>query len=255
MKTSTAFIASMSLLLAITPLSAASTAVELMSQAGVFDRQLKPQSALPLYLQVEAMEPDNARLMVCLARQYSYLMTDATSATDKLTLGRKALAYAERAVNLEPTLGDAHLSVAICHGKLLPMLDTRQKLEASRIVKASAEQAAALAPGNDLAWHILGRWHQEMAALGGAKKLLAQLIYGNLPEASYAESARCLEKAATLNPQRLMNQIELGRTYAQMHRDDEARKFINKGLAMPVREKEDPDSKERGKATLRKLDS
>ncbi|WP_051945476.1 hypothetical protein [Verrucomicrobium sp. BvORR106] len=121
MKTSTAFIASMSLLLAITPLSAASTAVELMSQAGVFDRQLKPQSALPLYLQVEAMEPDNARLMVCLARQYSYLMTDATSATDKLTLGRKALAYAERAVNLEPTLGDAHLSVAICHGKLLPM--------------------------------------------------------------------------------------------------------------------------------------
>lgn len=236
-------------------LQAAPTAAELMAQAGAFDRQQKPESALPLYLQVEVMEPHNAKLLVCIAKQYSYLMTDATSPEEKSRQGQNALAYARRAVAADPQLCDAHLALAVCHGKLLPLLDTRQKLEASRIVKASAEKAVALEPGNDLAWHMLGRWHQELANIGGTKLALAQFIYGNLPAASNEESARCLEKALALNPERLMHQIELGRTYAQMNRNDEARKLITKGLAMPDREKDDPDTKERGRYTLRKLDS
>lgn len=236
-------------------IDAAPTAAEVIAQAGAFDRQLKPSSALPLYLQAEVLQPDNASLMVCIARQYSFLMTDATSATEGLDLGRKALAYAERAVRLDPALCDAHLSVAVCHGRLLPLLSIRQKLESSRIVKASAERAVSLDPDNDLAWHLLGRWHQELAALGGAKRALAQLIYGSLPAASFEESVRCLEKAAALNPNRLMHLIELGRSYALMRRHDEARKLLKRGLAMPDREKDDPGSKERGRQSLRKLDS
>ena len=50
-----------------------------------------------------------------------------------------------------------------------------------------------------------------------------------------------------------MHYIELGRIYAQMGRKEEAREYINKGLAMPDAEKDDPEAKQRGRETLAKL--
>jgi hypothetical protein len=47
--------------------------------------------------------------------------------------------------------------------------------------------------------------------------------------------------------------VELGRAYAQMGRTAEARRFIEKGLAMPNVEKDDPETKRRGQETLAKL--
>jgi Flp pilus assembly protein TadD len=82
---------------------------------------------------------------------------------------------------------------------------------------------------------------------------MAGLLYGNLPKGSIDEAERDMKKAIELNPNRLMHYIELGRIYAQMGRADDARRFINKGLAMPDREKDDPETKERGRETLAKL--
>jgi len=50
-----------------------------------------------------------------------------------------------------------------------------------------------------------------------------------------------------------MHYIELGRIYADMGRKDDARLYINKGLAMPDVEKDDPEMKQRGRETLEKL--
>lgn len=230
-------------------------AAELIAQGNLHDQRYEPEAALKSYLPAEQLDPGNARLMVLIARQYSHLMTDAKDETAKRELGEKALVYAQKAVKLDPKLCDAHLSIAVCHGKLLPFKNNREKLEGSRQVKAAAEKAVALEPSNDLAWHMLGRWHMELSTISGVKKALAQVIYGSLPAASQEEAARCLEKAVALNPNRLMNHIELGRTYALMNRDEEAKKLIAKGLAMPSREKDDPDTKERGRETLRNLGS
>ena len=60
-------------------------------------------------------------------------------------------------------------------------------------------------------------------------------------------------QAISLNTNRLMHYIELGRTYAQMGRDADARKFITKGLAMPETEKDDPETKDLGRQILKKL--
>jgi tetratricopeptide (TPR) repeat protein len=82
---------------------------------------------------------------------------------------------------------------------------------------------------------------------------LAQAVYGKLPPAKYEDAVGCFEKAIALNPNRLMHYIELGRTYAQMGRDADARKFITTGLAMSDTEKDDPETKNLGRQTLKKL--
>jgi len=83
---------------------------------------------------------------------------------------------------------------------------------------------------------------------------LAKALYGgDLPVTTNEAAEKCLLKAIEINPNRLMHYIELGRIYAQMGRKEEARKYIQKGMAMPDKEKDDPEMKEIGKQTLQKL--
>ena len=81
----------------------------------------------------------------------------------------------------------------------------------------------------------------------------ASVIYGKLPQTTTEEAVKCFEKAIEINPNRLMHYVELGRAYAQMGRTVEARLFIEKGFAMPNVEKDDPETKRRGRETLANL--
>ena len=226
---------------------------ELMKQGDAYDAKYEPDAALQYYLPAEKLEPANAALLVKIARQYVFRMTELASMSEKIASGRKALAYAERAVKAAPSECDPHLSVAICLGKLTPFMGNKESVEASRQIKSSAEKAVKLNPRNDYAWHLLGRWHQELADIGGVTRALAYVAYGGLPAASNEEAVRCFEKAIALRPDRLIHHVELGRTYAAMGRKDDAIKQLRKGLAMPNVEKDDPETKQRGKATLEKL--
>jgi Tfp pilus assembly protein PilF len=136
---------------------------------------------------------------------------------------------------------------------MLPFLPTKEQVSASPRIKESVDKALAINPRNDTAWHILGRWNRVLAEVSSAKRLVAGLIYGQLPKGSIEEAEQDMKKALTINPHRLMHYIELGRIYAQMGRRQEAREFINKGLAMPDAEKDDPETKQRGRETLAKL--
>src|SRR6185436_77913 len=125
---------------------------------------------------------------------------------------------------------------------MLPLEGTKQQIATSRLVKIAVDESIALNPTNDLAWHVLGRWYLGLAEVSAAKRFLARIAYGKLPSAKYEDAAGCFEKAITLNTNRLMHYIELGRTYAQMGRDADARICITKGLAMTETEKDDPET-------------
>lgn len=226
---------------------------ELVKQGDVYDAKFKPEQALEAYLPAEKLNPNDATLLVKIARQYVYRMADLSSRAEQLKSGRTALAYSERAVKLAPKESDPHLAVAICLGKLSPLVGNKEGIEASHKIKTEAETAARLNPKDDFAWHLLGRWNQELAQIGGMTRAMAMIVYGALPKASYEDAVKCFQKAIALNPNRLIHSVELGRTYALMGRREEARKFIEKGLAMSNRDKDDPETKERGRKTLESL--
>ena len=247
------FSAAMALLLTAGPAGAAGPADELIKKGDVADARLRPDEALTFYLPAEKFEPNNASLLVRIARQYRHLMSDAPKREDKLRLGGIAVDYSRRAVVLAPKDPEAHLSAAISYGKVLPLQGSREQAENSRVIKAAAEKVIELDPRNDLGWHVLGRWYFNMANVGAVKRALAQIAYGKLPGATNEDAARCFEKAIELNPKRLMHYIELGRVYAEMGRTAEARKFLTKGLAMTETERDDPETKNKGREVLEKL--
>ena len=225
----------------------------LIAKGDQFDKQLQAKEALEVYLPANKLEPDNVKLLVCIARQYRHLMVDASSKQEKLRLGNVSLEFASRAATLAPNNAEAQLSPAISLGKMLPFMSSKDQIDASPRIKPAVDRTLLLDPTNDNAWHILGRWNRVLANVNVVKRVVAKSLYGDLPVTTNEAAEKCLLKAIEINPNRLMHYIELGRIYAQMGRKEEARKYIEKGMAMPDKEKDDPEMKEIGKQTLQKL--
>lgn len=231
----------------------ADTVEELLAKGSVFDKRYEPERALMFYEEANRIDPANATVLARIARQYRYEAIDALSVTEKVRFGREAVRYSEKAVAADADNAEAQLSLAISLGKLLPLVGKREQVAMTPRIKTSVDRAIALDPANDLAWHILGRWHRVLAEVGGVKRTLAGAFFGQLPKGTFEEAAAALERAKSLNPNRLMHYIELGRVYADMGRTEEARKLIEKGLSMPNVEKDDFETKARGREALAAL--
>jgi tetratricopeptide (TPR) repeat protein len=180
-------------------------------------------------------------------------MSETSAKEDKHHFCTEAVQYAQRAVALAPENPETQLAVAVSYGKLLPFVGTKDQIADSRVIKAAVDKVLALDAENDIAWQVLGRWHLALAEVSGVKRALAQAVFGKMPSSSFEDAVRCFEKAIELNPNRLMHYIQLGRTYLDMGKLDEARKFLTKGLAMPNTEKDDPETKDLGRQLLAKL--
>jgi tetratricopeptide (TPR) repeat protein len=224
-----------------------------MHKGDGFDQRLENREALNTYLAAEKLGPPNAELLRRVAKEYGELMADTNSDEQKRELGERALSYAKQAVAVDPNDAMAQLALAVCFGRLAPLMDNKTKIAYSRLVKEHADKSLGLDPNNDLAYNVLGSWNYELAGLNPVLRALAGMIYGQVPAASYEESVKDFQKAVQLNPNRLANHIGLGRAYAALGRTAEAKEEIQRGLAMPDQQKDDPYVKRQGRETLRKI--
>ncbi len=241
------------LLLAVSFSAIGQSAEDLINQGDRPDRRFDAAEALSIYEKAEKLDPDNADLQVRIARQYRHLMTDERNAQRKLELGAKAVTHSRRAAQLAPNDPTAQIDLAITYGKMSPLLGGGDRVEASRSIKRSVDATLALDSRNDTAWYILGRWQAGLAEISGLKRSVAQLAYGNIPDATDEDAAKSFARALSIDPSRLMHHVELGRTYVRLGRTEEGKRLIEEGLRMPNREKDDPATKARGKETLADL--
>ena len=237
------------LLLATTSLVFSQSAAEWKKKGDAFDSSGKTREALAAYENALKKDPNNATVLVKIGKQYGDMMPSLAGGAKK-EAGRKSLEYSRKAVAADPKSSDSHLAVALSLGKNTEFMGNKEKLQTSREIKSEAETALRLNSKSDYAHHMLGRWHQEMADIGGASRLIAKVIYGSVPKGSYQEALDHFDKARKINKHRLIHQIEYGRTLAMMGRDAEAKTEIQKGLNMPNREADDAESKARGRKTL-----
>jgi tetratricopeptide (TPR) repeat protein len=195
----------------------------LLAEASAAEARLDSVRALELFLQADAARPGDADILQKIAKQYSDLVPDQPTKEAKRDYATRALAYARRSHDLAPNNAVHVLALAICHGHLAVVGDARTKVEMSRLIKEDAERALRLDPGYAWAHHILGRWHYEVAGLNGVARFFANLLYGGIPPASYAEGITHLRRATELDPAELNHWLDLGFAYAAAGRTAEAR--------------------------------
>lgn len=231
----------------------AQTAAELIERGKDPDERLKPETALEFYLPAYKLDPENPDLLVRIARQYRHLMADVSSREEKIKLGKMALDFSKQAAAAGPKSSSAQVDIAITYGKMLPLLGSKEKLEASKAIKASADRALALDSHNDTAWYLLGRWHVGMTELTGVRRTAAQMMYGEIPTSTYEAAIQCFEKGKQCAPTRPMHTVELGITFVKMGKLDEGKAQLQRGLSMPNTDKDDPQIKDRGKEALHSI--
>ncbi len=239
-------------LLLLSVLRAADLAA-LRKDAAAAEARFDAKAALALYQQADAAKPNDAFILQKIARQYSDLDLAATDKAERRRLCQLSLDFSRRAVALDPKSAVNVLSLAISYGKLGAVSDTRTEIEYSRLVKRHAEEALALDPGYDYAYHVLGRWHYEVASLSDATRLLVKLIYGALPPASTKEAVRLLRRAAELSPDLPSHHVELGLALLADGQRDAGREILVRAIAMPRREAHDAEAQDRARAALAQL--
>jgi tetratricopeptide (TPR) repeat protein len=227
---------------------------DLVREAQAVEAKLDSLRALELYQQADAARPNDAFILQKIAKQYSDMVPDQPTDAGKKEFATRGLEYARRSFALEPTNGVYALSLAICHGHLAMVSDVKTKVEYSRLIKEEAERALQLDPNYAWAHHILGRWHYEVASLGGLARFFAKLLYGGIPPASPDEGVAHLLRATELEPGELNHWIDLGFAYAAIGRKEEARASWKHGLAMPDRSKHDATSKKRAREAMKELE-
>jgi tetratricopeptide (TPR) repeat protein len=244
----------LSLLLFAWPLAlAAGPGDALVPQALAAEARLDTKTALGLFLKAAAAQPNDPFLLEKISKQYSDCIIDTANPDEKKRRAEKALAYAQRAVALEPKSAVNLTSLAVSYGKLGFYSSTRTEITYSRLVKDYAERALALDPNYDWAYHVLGRWNYEVAGIGTTERFFAKLVYGGLPPASTDEAVRLLRHAVVLAPQIAAHHVELGFAYLADKQPGIARLEFEQALKLPLHEKYDIEEKARAQTALEKL--
>jgi len=215
------------------------TVEEQIAAGDQYYAQFDDAKALEAYLRALELEANNYEALWKVARAMIDV-ADALPAKDPTTpakqkkMYQEAENYARRAVKANPddTWGHFFLSAAL--GKRALLLGKKEQIEMSRQVKAEIEKAIALDPNNDLAYHALGRWHRRMAEIGGVKRALGGLLYGDIPRGTFEESEKNLRRAIDLKPDYTNHYLELGRTYLAMGKKNLAAECFQKCLDSPV---------------------
>lgn len=124
--------------------------------------------------------------------------------------------YARRAIQADPNSSIAHFALAKALGRRALALGARDRVKFAGEVRREALEALRLDSTNAGALHIMGRWHANIMRLSGVSRFIARNLLGGkvLSEANWKDAAAYLERAAALDPDRVVHQLELGSVYA-----------------------------------------
>ena len=120
-------------------------------------------------------------------------------------------------------------------------------------MKDRTEKAIALDPLQDIAYHMLGRWHFEVADMNRFVKLLMKAFYGGLPKGTYELAAANFKNALELAPGRVIHRVELARTLLKSGDRKAAIEQLKSCLALKPTDKDDIDAQTTARKMLAKL--
>src|SRR5688572_7970073 len=163
--------------------------------------------------------------------------------------------YARRAVQADPRSSMAHFALAKALGRRALSLGARERVKFAGEVRKEALEALALDSTNAGALHVMGRWHANVMRLSGVSRFVAKNILGGkiFNEANWKDAAGYLERAAALEPDRVVHKLELASVYADTKNKDKARAMYQQAIATKPVEYNDARYVEQARTALAAL--
>jgi tetratricopeptide (TPR) repeat protein len=229
-------------------------AATLIAKGDVAYKNFDNKAALKYYSTALETEPKNYEAAWKLARAYVDVGEKFSDTKERRAYYEKGYDCAQKAVAINSNGSKGHLYLSIAIGRVALDAGAKERVKLSKEVKSEVDKALALDAQDDVAWHVLGRWHRRLSSLSWIEKNFANMFLGGVPkEASMQNAVDCFEKAIQLNPAHINHHLELGITYQEMGKKDLAVAEYRKVLELPIGDADDQDHKKEAEERLKKM--
>lgn len=166
-----------------------------------------------------------------------------------------AVEHARLATQVAPDSARGHLALAIALGRQALKEGPKTKLALAREIKSEVDRALQADASLGRAYHVRAMWNREVASLNALERMAANTVLGGVPKgASMDNAVNDLERAVSLEPDYVNHRLELGRTYLMLKRRDDARRELEKAVALaPTSNPRDAHYQTEARELLKKL--
>ena len=212
-------------------------ALNLIERGRDYERRLDVRAAVQCFEEAVRLTPSNVVALCFASKMWSDLTFyhDVKSVRERQLVNMKALEYSERAIAAHPQHPGGYVSTCVSKGRLALFMDNRNKVRLAKEAQEAAELAIKYGPDNDLAHHVMGRWHYEMSRLNPITRTAVRFLYGTTLNSGTKEDAlAAYNRASDLAPDRLLHHAEAGRVLFEMGRMSAAKERLNRALECDV---------------------
>ncbi len=163
--------------------------------------------------------------------------------------------YGRRAVQADAKSSMAHFALAKAIGRKALSLGPRDRVKYAGEVRKEALEALRLDSANAGALHVMGMWHANIMRLSGITRFVAKNILGGktFDEANWKDAASFLEKAAAVEPDRIVHRLDLAEVYKDRGDKPRAREQFETAIRLKPLEFNDKRYQQQAEAGLKAL--
>jgi len=179
-----------------------------------------------------------------------------TDAARKKELFRTGERFARLAVAADSNNAEAWFHLARALGRTALSVGVRDRVKYAVAVKQYAEKTLALQPDHAGALHVLGMWNAEVKRLNGFSLFFARNFLGGgvMGQANWKNAVSYMERAAEVDPDRLVHRLDLAGIYADTGEKEKARATYEAIVSATKRtDFNDPLYKKQAEEALKKL--
>lgn len=202
--------------------------------------------------QYEANKGD-VEILWRLARGYFDLADQTSDEVIKKNNIDKGLPYAKLALNIDSLSAKANHWYAVMIGQQGVLEGTKQKILNSYEVKKYCLKAIDIDPNYDGSFHVMGRWHYNVADLSWLERTIASAVYAAPPKGSFDEAINYFKKAMKANSKDIRHYLWLGKSYYANGEDSKAKEILSKAINLDVNSNSDQMLKNEAKELLEKI--
>ena len=140
------------------------------------------------------------------------------------------LESAKKGLELNPESARVNHWYAVLIGKIGILEGTEQKIINSYEVEKYAKISIKLDPDYDGTYHLMGRWHYNIADLSWFEKTIAGLVYATPPEGSFDQAIDFFKKAIVAKDDEVRHYLWLGKSYYELSDYAKAKKACEDAL-------------------------
>ncbi len=224
----------------------------LIAEGEKLEANLQEKNALQKYEEALRIQPANARALYKCSELSARIGARETKEASKKYYYDLAIGFARKLIKLQPNDDFSYVAMCIALGKQALSKSGKEKIIYVKEIKSYAEKAIKINPGNYKAWHILGKWHYEVANLNFFEKSMLKLIYGGLPEASFKEAIHAYQQALKLHDQFMLNELELAKALYANDQEKSAVQWLKHIQTLSNKTEDDPIIKKEANQLLKK---